>query len=96
VDHRLDAIVLPTTPLAAVGIGQSPSIVHNGREAPTFATFIRNTAPSAFAGLPGISLPMARTKAGLPQGIEFEAIAGSDRRLLAIARALESALGRSA
>jgi indoleacetamide hydrolase len=90
--NGLDAIVFPTTPLAAVPIGQDESIVLNGRPAPTFASFIRNTSPSAFAGLPGISLPMGRTGAGLPQGIELDGRFNSDRHLLAIANSIETAL----
>ena len=90
--HRLDAIIFPTTPLAAVPIGADDSVELNGRLVPTFATFIRNTSPSAFAGLPGISLPMARTRAGLPQGIELDGPENSDRRLLAIAKSVEHLL----
>jgi Asp-tRNA(Asn)/Glu-tRNA(Gln) amidotransferase A subunit family amidase len=90
--NRLDAIIFPTTPLAAVPIGQDESVVLNGRAVPTFATFIRNTSPSAFAGLPGISLPMGRTATGLPQGIELDGELDSDRRLLAIANSVEAVL----
>ena len=93
-DHRLDAILFPTTPLAATLIGEDETVTLNGRQAPTFPTFVRNTSPSAFAGLPGISLPMRRTKAGLPQGIELDGAFGSDRHLLAVANSVEAMLRR--
>ncbi len=88
----IDAIIFPTTPLAAVPIGADDNIELNGRLVPTFATFIRNTSPSAFVGLPGISLPMRRTRMGLPQGIELDGPRNLDRRLLAVAKALEQLL----
>ena len=65
---------------------------------PTFATFIRNTDPSSNAGVPGISLPagfIARQgsdSAPLPVGVELDGPTGSDRRLLAIAAAVEAVL----
>lgn len=93
VKQKLDAIVFPTTPLAATRIKDGENILLNGKIVPAFATFIRNTSPSAFAGIPGISLPMRRTKSGLPQGIEFDAPYGTDRRLLAIASSIEALLG---
>ena len=37
----------------------------NGVAVPTFPTFIRNTGPGSVGGIPGISLPVGMTKAGL-------------------------------
>jgi mandelamide amidase len=93
---RLDAIVFPTTPLAAAPLGEDESVILNDRRVPTFPTFIRNTSPSAFAGLPGISLPMRPTEGGLPQGIELDGLVNSDRRLLGIASAVEAVLNERA
>ena len=47
---------------------------------PTFFTFIRNTSPGNNAGIPGLSLPVGLTKAGLPVGMELDGPAGSDPR----------------
>ena len=91
--NRLDAIVFPTTPLPAAPIGDDATTKLNGQDVPTFQTFIRNTDPGSIAGVPGISLPVALTKSGLPVGIEIDGPAGSDRHLLGVAQTLESILG---
>jgi mandelamide amidase len=91
--NRLDAIVFPTTPLPAAPIGQDSTVDLNGSQVPTFQTFIRNTDPGSIAGVPGISLPVALTRAGLPVGIEIDGPAGSDRHLLGVAQTLEDILG---
>jgi len=90
--HDLAALVFPTTPLAAAPIGDDETVDLNGERVPTFPTFIRNSSPGSVAGIPGISLPAARTQSGLPLGIELDGPEGSDARLLAIARAVEAIL----
>jgi mandelamide amidase len=64
----------------------------NGSRVPTFATFIRNTDPGSNAGIPGISLPAGFSSKNLPVGIELDGPVGSDRRLLAVAAAVEAVL----
>ncbi|MEO3999477.1 indoleacetamide hydrolase [Mesorhizobium sp. CAU 1732] len=91
--HAVDAVLFPTAPLAASPIGDDETVELNGRRVPTFPTFIRNTDPASNAGIPGISLPAGLTRGGLPVGMELDGPAGSDRRLLAIARAVEEAAG---
>ncbi|MBE7419488.1 MAG: indoleacetamide hydrolase [Ideonella sp.] len=86
------ALVLPTTPLPAAPIGDDDFVRLNGEPVPTFATFIRNCSPASVAGLPGISLPAACTRAGLPLGLELDAPRDADANLLAIARAAEAVL----
>jgi mandelamide amidase len=90
--HRLDALVFPTTVLPARPIGQDETVELNGAQVPTFPTYIRNTDPGSNAGIPGISIPMGLTKAGLPLGLELDGPAASDRRLLAVAAAIEALL----
>jgi Asp-tRNA(Asn)/Glu-tRNA(Gln) amidotransferase A subunit family amidase len=94
--NRLDAALFPTTPLQARGIGEDETVELNGRRLPTFTTYIRNTDPGSNAGIPGISIPAGLTRAGLPVGIELDGAAGSDRSLLAVADAIQQALGFSA
>jgi Asp-tRNA(Asn)/Glu-tRNA(Gln) amidotransferase A subunit family amidase len=91
--HRVDAIILPTTPLPARPIGQDTTVLLNGREVPTFQTFIRNTSGGSAAGIPGMSLPAGLTRSGLPVGLGLDGPAGSDRLLLSIALAIEAELG---
>lgn len=91
--NDLDAIAFPTTPLPAQAIeGSDMNVMLNGKEVPTFQTFIRNTDPGSNAGIPGLSLPIGLTADGLPVGLELDGPAFSDRHLLAIGLALESLL----
>jgi Asp-tRNA(Asn)/Glu-tRNA(Gln) amidotransferase A subunit family amidase len=89
--HRVAAILFPTTPLPACPIvGSDQNVTLNGASVPTFATFIRNTDPASNAGIAAISIPAGSSRAGLPIGMELDGPAGSDRRLLAIAAAVET------
>lgn len=90
--HRLEALIFPTTPLPAALIGEDETVQLNGQTVPTFLTFARNAAPGSLVGVPGISLPMGCNAAGLPLGIALDGPVGSDRRLLALAQALEKLL----
>jgi len=89
--HGVQALVFPTTPCTAARIGEDETVTLNGRAVPTFPTFIRNTDPGSNAGIPGVTLP-AGLAAGLPAGLALDGPAGSDRRLLAIAAAIEAVL----
>lgn len=88
--HRVAALVVPTTPLPARPIGQEETVELGGKPVPTFPTYIRNTDPPSNAGLPALSVP-AGLADGLPVGLEFVGPAGSDARLLAIGKAFEAA-----
>jgi mandelamide amidase len=95
--HDLDAIIFPTTLLPARIIENSMQTVElNGAQVPTFPTYIHNTEPGSIAALPGISLPVGLTADGLPVGIEIDGPENSDRRLLAVAAALEDIFAFSA
>jgi mandelamide amidase len=87
--NRLDALVFPTTPRTALPADPDASSLAN------FLLFIQNTDPGSNAGVPGIQLPIALgATTRLPIGMELDGPAGSDRRLVAIGRAIEAALGR--
>jgi mandelamide amidase len=60
----------------------------------TFAALAKNTIPASGAGIPAISLPMGKVSNNLPIGLEIDAPADGDRRLLTLARRVE-ALGIS-
>ena len=90
--QRVEAVIFPTTPLPAAKIGEDETTMLNGVAVPTFPTFIRNTGPGSVAGIPGVSMPAGLTPAGLPVGMELDSPAGTDRRLLAIGRAIEPIL----
>jgi mandelamide amidase len=95
--HDLDAMIFPTTLLPARPIeGSISTVLLNGKSVPTFATYIHNTDPATIAALPGISLPVGLTAAGLPVGIELDGPEKSDRMLLGIAALLEPIIAYSA
>ena len=90
--QRIEALLFPTTPLPARPLLDGlDAVQHRGESASAFRNYVRNTNPGSNAGLPGISLPAGYAD-GLPVGLELDGPAGADRRLLAIALALESLL----
>jgi len=90
-NQQLDAIIFPTTILPARPIeGSLETVELNGEQVPTFPTYIHNTDPASIAALPGISLPVGLTAAGLPVGMEIDGPEQSDRRLLGVAKTLEA------
>ena len=91
--HSVEAVIFPTSPVSARPIGDDETIELGGERVPTFPTFIRNTDPGSNAGIPGLSLPTGLTSTGLPVGMELDGPVGSDVRLLAVAAAVEEAVG---
>lgn len=91
--HAVDAVIFPTVPLLARRLTEGMDTVEfAGQQVPTFPTFIRNTDPASNAGIPAISLPAGASSEGLPIGLELDGPKRSDRRLLAIAGAIEKLL----
>ena len=93
--HAVDALVLPTTPLPAARIGEDEVVQMGGRQWPTFDTYVRHCGPASILGLPSVSLPAGCVQEQgdrLPVGLMLDGPQGSDRRLLAIAAALQPLL----
>lgn len=93
--NRLDALVFPTTPFPAVEVCEDTAdIISNGRRVPQgFGRLIHNTVYQSAAGIPSLTVPAGLTVDGLPVGLNFDAPAGADRRLLAIGLAFENLRG---
>ncbi|NIE68455.1 indoleacetamide hydrolase [Burkholderia sp. Ax-1719] len=95
--NGLDALLFPTTRLAAVKIddlnGSSSVSIDGSAPIDELEAYLRNTDPASNAGIPGLALPAGLTEAGLPVGLELDGPTGSDRRLLAIGLAFEEILG---
>lgn len=89
--HRLDAVIFPATPLTAQKITNDNDVVMlNGREEPTFSTYIRNADPASNAGIPGLVIPIGFNPEGLPISLEIDGPAGSDRQVLIIGKLIET------
>lgn len=87
-DHQLDALVFPTVPEVAIKADEQASSAQH------FARIIRNTDPGSQVDMPGLSLPVGLgADSGLPVAMEIDGLPGSDARLLAIGRTLESIWG---
>jgi aspartyl-tRNA(Asn)/glutamyl-tRNA(Gln) amidotransferase subunit A len=83
-DEAIDALVVPTTPVAAPLIGEEKTRVRD-HDHPTRALLLRHNRPANLAGVPAISAPCGLTPAGLPVGLEFIGASNSDELLLTIA-----------
>ncbi len=92
--HELHGMVFPCTALPARPIaGSTQNVELNGKQVPTFPTYIRNTDPASVAALPGVTVPVGKTGAGLPVGLELDGPEKSDTTILAIAARVVSTVG---
>jgi mandelamide amidase len=91
--HDLEALAFPPSMTTAPRIGQEGDLTVGGKTFPAPTVFGRAVSLGSCAGLPSLVLPAGLTATGLPVGLEFDAPAGADRRLLALGMSLERALG---
>jgi aspartyl-tRNA(Asn)/glutamyl-tRNA(Gln) amidotransferase subunit A len=89
-DAGVDALVVPTTPIAAPLINEESTHL-NGKDHPTRALLLRNNRPANLAGVPAISVPCGFTAAGLPIGLQLIGAVTNEHPLLRIAYAFERA-----
>ena len=92
VSHGALAILQPTTPCTAPSI-EEQATVHIAGQDVSYLALANHTVSASSVGLPGISLPIGLSRAGLPIGLELDAPLGSDQRLLNLARGIEGILG---
>jgi Asp-tRNA(Asn)/Glu-tRNA(Gln) amidotransferase A subunit family amidase len=92
-EHDLAALVYPASFEPAPRIGDTAEVTMGGVRVPRVAAEMRSTSLAPFCSLPGLVLPAGLSASGLPIGIEFDGLPGSDRELLAFGLALEQALG---
>jgi aspartyl-tRNA(Asn)/glutamyl-tRNA(Gln) amidotransferase subunit A len=88
--QKVDAIVTPTSPTAAFRLGEKTSDPLQMYLADIY------TVTGSLAGVPGISVPCGKTKAGLPIGMQILTPHFSESRVLQIASAFEKARGSGA
>jgi mandelamide amidase len=90
--NEIHAVLLPTTPTVAPLIDEQVPYVIAGQAADRLL-LAKNVFPSSCAGLPGISLPIGLSSAGLPIGMEIDGPANADKSVLAIASRVSAIVG---
>jgi len=85
--QKVDAIVTPTTPTTAFRLGE--------KSADPLQMYLADiyTVTGSLAGVPGISVPCGKTKAGLPVGMQIFGPHFREGSVLQLARAFENAGG---
>ena len=89
-EEKLDALVVPTTPIPAPVIGEETASIC-GENHSTRALLLRNNRPANLGGLPAISIPCGFTPGGLPVGLQLIGSVNDEHLLLRIACAFERA-----
>ena len=88
--QRVDAIVSPTTGIAAPRIGQETARVH-GREESVGRLLSWLTRPYSLAGMPAITICCGFTTVGLPMGLQIAGRPFEDSTVLQVAHAYQQA-----
>ena len=85
--QKVDAIITPTAPTPAFRLGE--------KTADPLQMYLADiyTVTGSLAGVPGISVPCGKTKAGLPVGMQIFGSHFSEGRVLQLAHAFEKAGG---
>jgi aspartyl-tRNA(Asn)/glutamyl-tRNA(Gln) amidotransferase subunit A len=86
---NLDALIVPTTPIAAPLIGEESTPIGKANHV-TRALLLRLNRPANLAGIPAISIPCAFTSSGLPVGLQLIGVVNNEAVLLRIAQAGEA------
>lgn len=90
---RIDALLFPTTPTVAPLIDERVPFVIAGQVVDRLL-LAKNVFPSSCAGLPGMSLPIGLSSAGLPIGMEIDGPLGGDQAVLDIATRVSAVVGQ--
>ncbi len=89
-ENEVDAMVTPTTPIAAPLIGEE-NISIGSADHLTRALLLRLNRPANLGGFPAISIPCGLTPSGLPLGLQFLAGITDEPLLLELAYRFEQA-----
>jgi aspartyl-tRNA(Asn)/glutamyl-tRNA(Gln) amidotransferase subunit A len=88
-EAEVDALVVPTTPIAAPLIGEESTAIGRDNHA-TRALLLRLNRPANLAAIPAISVPCGFTSAGLPVGLQFIGAVSDELLLLHIAQVAQA------
>jgi aspartyl-tRNA(Asn)/glutamyl-tRNA(Gln) amidotransferase subunit A len=89
--NEIDALVTPTTPIAAPRIGEE-TVSIGAENHPVRALLLRLNRPANLVGAPAISVPCGLTRDGLPVGLQLIGGWTEEARLLEIAARFEREL----
>jgi len=81
--NQVDVLVTPTSPFPAFGVGEKKDDVLAMYLADIFVS------PSAIAGIPGLSIPVGKTKNGLPVGLQILGNRLQESKVMQVGYALE-------
>ena len=84
-----DVLLTPVLASPPLAIGAIDSTRGYAEQAALLARYVAYTPVENAAGAPAISLPMGRSRGGLPIGLQFTTRPGGERTLLELAYALE-------
>jgi len=93
-DNDISVLALPVVRIPPPLIGEDKEIEIRGQKIPIRAALGRSLGQGSCAGLPCLVLPAGMTSTGLPIGLEFDALPGQDRELLALGLSFEETLGQ--
>lgn len=89
--HELDALIAPGTPDIPLPFAGDDNVIQDGQSVSSWLYFIATSfAPPR--GTPSLTIPAGLTASGFPAGLFLEGWRGGDRKLLAVAQAVESVL----
>jgi len=87
--ETVDALLVPTVPMAAPPIGEDRVTIGGGQE-DTRAALLRMCRPANLWGAPAISIPCGATQQGLPIGLQLIGFEGQQDALFSLAHLFES------
>ncbi|MGW7789852.1 amidase [Streptomyces tricolor] len=87
--EKADVIAAPSVPVTAVKSGQETVTWADGTEEGVADAYVRLSAPANITGVPALSLPVGRDRAGMPIGMQLLARPLAEALLLRVGRAYE-------
>jgi Asp-tRNA(Asn)/Glu-tRNA(Gln) amidotransferase A subunit family amidase len=91
--ENIVALAFPPAMIPAHKIDEDGGMTVRGERVTSTTTMGRNVSLSSVASLASLVLPAGLTTSGLPVGLEFDALPGTDRQLLGLGVSLQRALG---
>lgn len=93
--EQYDVLVLPTSQVPPFPADEEYPSSINGQPVTDYLDWMRSAYAVTVTGCPAMSVPVGRTRHGLPIGVQLVAPHGADRALLETAHAFEEAVGES-